>query len=151
MRAGVMGVAAATTMALMLGGCTASYRSHGYVPAEEDLQQIVPGIDTRATVEELVGVPSTSGVLNHGDYYYIASEIRRFAWQAPQVVDRTVVEVSFDSSDVVDNITTYGLEDGQIVPLARRVTRSGDGDIGFIRKLFGNIGAFSADQFFGDG
>lgn len=141
--------AAIAACVLTLGACTALERTHGYVPSEEDLQQIVPGIDTRASVEELIGVPTTSGVLNDTGFYYIESQFRTFAWQATEVTDRTVVEISFDSDGVVQNITTYGLEDGQVVPLARRVTQSGDGDISFIRKLFGNIGGFSAEQLFG--
>ena len=142
---------AAVTLALTLTACTAMVRTHGYVPAEEDLQQIVPGIDTRASVEELVGVPSTAGVLRDSGFYYIESQIRTFAWQAPEVIDRTVVEIAFDPAGVVTGITTYGLEDGQVVPLTRRVTKSGDGDISFIRKLFGNIGGFTAEQLLGGG
>lgn len=131
-----------------LSGCTAQYRSHGFVPPEDELQQIVPGIDTRDSVAELVGTPTTSGVLNDSGYYYIESEVRHFAYRAPEVVDREVVAISFDPAGVVTNIERYGLEDGRVVPLARRITRSGDGDISFIRKLFGNIGGLSADQIF---
>ncbi|EPX83637.1 outer membrane protein assembly factor BamE [Salipiger mucosus] len=136
--------------ALMAGGlvlsvaaCSAQYRTHGYTPSDDDLQQIVPGIDTRGTVEDVVGVPTTSGVLNDSGFYYIESEIRSFAWQAPEVVNREVVEIAFDGDGVVRGISRYGLEDGIVVPLTRRVTQSGDGDIGFIRKLFGNIGRLS--------
>ncbi|MDP4991044.1 MAG: outer membrane protein assembly factor BamE, partial [Marivita lacus] len=71
-----------------------------------------------------------------------------FAWQAPAVVDREILAITFDSNGVVENIERYGLQDGQVVPLARRITRSGDGDISFIRKLFGNIGGFNAADFF---
>lgn len=136
-------------LSVFLAGCTASLRTHGYIPPESDLQQIVPGIDTRDTVEEVVGVPSTAGVLRDSGFYYIESQVRTFAWQATEVVDRTIVEISFDKDGVVTNITTYGLEDGQVVPLARRITRSGDGDISFIRKLFGNIGGLTAGQLLG--
>jgi outer membrane protein assembly factor BamE (lipoprotein component of BamABCDE complex) len=112
------------------------------------LQQIVPGVDTRGTVEDLVGVPSTSGTLNESGFYYIESDVRHFAWQRPEVVDREVLAITFDSDGVVQNIERYGLEDGQVVPIARRVTQSGDGDISFIRKLFGNIGGINAAEFF---
>jgi outer membrane protein assembly factor BamE (lipoprotein component of BamABCDE complex) len=131
-----------------LAGCTARYRTHGYVPSEDTLQQIVPGVDTRATVEDLVGVPSTSGTLNESGFYYIESDVRHFAWKAPEVVDREILAITFDSTGVVENIERYGLEDGQVVPITRRITRSGDGDIGFIRKLFGNIGGINAADFF---
>ena len=127
-----------------LTACTAQFRTHGYVPSEDELQQIVPGVDTRGTVEDLVGVPSTSGTLNDSGFYYIESEIRHFAWQRPEVVDREVLAITFDQAGVVENIERYGLQDGQVVPLARRITRSGDGDISFIRKLFGNIGGINA-------
>lgn len=131
-----------------LSACTAQYRSHGYVPSEDALQQIVPGVDTRGTVEDLVGVPSTAGALNDSGFYYIESEVRHFAWQRPEVVDREVLAITFDQAGVVENIERYGLQDGQVVPLARRITRSGDGDISFIRKLFGNIGGLNAADFF---
>jgi outer membrane protein assembly factor BamE (lipoprotein component of BamABCDE complex) len=126
-----------------LGACAAQIRQHGYVPDEADLQQIVPGVDTRATVEDLVGVPTSSGVLNDSGFYYIQSQVRHFGWKRPQVTNREVVAVTFDGAGVVQNITTYGLEDGNVVALNRRVTKSGDGEISFIRKLFGNIGGLS--------
>ena len=131
-----------------LAGCTAQYRTHGYVPSEDELQQIVPGVDTRGTVEDLVGVPSTSGTLNESGFYYIESDVRHFAWRKPEVIDREVLAITFDQAGVVENIERYGLEDGEVVPLARRITRSGDGDIGFIRKLFGNIGGINAADLF---
>ena len=137
-----------TLLCISLAGCTARYRTHGYVPSEDELQQIVPGVDTRGTVEDLVGVPSTSGTLNESGFYYIESDVRHFAWQRPEVVDREVLAITFDSDGVVQNIERYGLEDGQVVPIARRVTQSGDGDISFIRKLFGNIGGINAAEFF---
>lgn len=127
-----------------MSGCTAQYRSHGYVPSEDDLQQIVPGVDTRATVEDVIGVPSTSGTLRDSGFYYVESDVRHFAWKRPEVVDREVLAITFDDAGVVQNIERFGLQDGQVVPLARRITRSGDGDIGFIRKLFGNIGGLAA-------
>lgn len=129
--------------AIGLTACTAQYRSHGYTPSEEELQQIVPGVDTRGTVEDVIGVPSTSGVLNEGDFYYIKTDVRTFAWQAPEVIDREVLAITFDPAGVVENITRYGLHDGNVVPLTRRITKTTDGDLGFIRRLFGNIGGLN--------
>lgn len=129
-----------------LAACTATYRNHGYVPLDEDLSQITVGVDTRDTVAELVGTPSSSGVLNDGGYYYVQSRVRHFAWQAPEVIDRQVVAVSFNTAGVVENIGRYTLEDGQVVPLTRRYTRNGQ-DISFIRKLLSSLGNFSAGDF----
>lgn len=142
-----VGVVAVALMGVT--GCAAKYRTHGYLPPEEDLQQITPGVDSRATVEDVIGVPNATGVLDNSGYYYIESEVRSFAWQRPKVTDRHIVAITFDEAGVVDNIVTYGLEDGRVVPLTRRVTKTSDGDIGFIRKLFGNIGGINLGDVLG--
>lgn len=144
------GIATVLTFAAAIGlaGCTVDFRNHGYVPPEEDLQAIVPGIDTRATVEETVGVPTASGVLSDSSYYWVGSTVRHFAWQKPEVVEREVVAISFNEDGVVQNIERYGLEDGRVVPISRRVTDSAGGNISFIRKLFGNIGSLNPAGFF---
>ena len=143
MRARGTGFAVIIAAALSLAACSADFRNHGYVPPEEDLQAIIPGIDTRATVEETVGVPTASGVLSDGAYYWVGSTMRHFAWQKPEVVEREVVAISFADDGVVRNIERYGLEDGRVVPISRRVTENTAGDISFIRKLFGNIGGLN--------
>lgn len=140
-------VAVAAVVAIT--GCTTQYKQHGYVPEEEDLQQIVPGVDTRASVEELIGVPSTSGVRRSGGYYYVQSQVKHYAWTRPKVVDREVLAITFSNDDVVENIVMYGLEDGHVVSLQRNVTKTGDGDQNFIRQLFGNIGGLDASGLVG--
>ncbi|WP_305970301.1 MULTISPECIES: outer membrane protein assembly factor BamE [unclassified Mameliella] len=147
--AGKLKAVIAMLMIVGLSACAAQYRTHGYLPSEADLQQIVPGVDTKASVEDLIGVPNATGVLNGSGFYYIESEVRHFAYQKPKVVERTIVAITFDEADVVTNITTYGLEDGRVVAINRRVTQTTDGDISFIRKLFGNIGGISASNLLG--
>jgi hypothetical protein len=40
----------------------------------------------------------------------------------------------------VSNIERFGLEDGKVVPLARRITDTAVTDKSLLRQLFGNIG-----------
>ena len=56
--------------------------------------------------------------------------------------------ITFDDAGVVQNIVRYGLEDGKVVPLVQRVTESSDGDISFLRKLFGNVGGLDLSSAF---
>ncbi|MGB1035570.1 MAG: outer membrane protein assembly factor BamE [Primorskyibacter sp.] len=138
-------------LTLALSACSEQVRTHGFAPTEAELQNILPGVDTRDTIEETIGIPTTSGVANKGAYYYIESTLSAVAWRASRVVDRKVVEITFDDADVVENISVYGLADGRVVRISRRMTRSGDGNISFIRQLFGNIGGFGAEQILGSG
>lgn len=112
------------------------------------MQQLVVGVDSRATVDDVVGPPSTSGVLSDGDYYYIRSRIRTFGPFRPEVVEREVLAISFDGSDTIANIERFSLADGNIVPLARRVTDLSVIDNGFLRQLLGNIGNIDPSQLF---
>lgn len=126
-----------------LTACAATFRNHGYIPPQEDLDLLAVGIDTRASVEESVGSPSAGGVLEGGDYFYVFSRVRTFGFKKPKVVERQVLAISFDEAGVVKNIERFGLEDGRVVPLARRVTSSGVTNKTFLRQLLGNLGRFS--------
>ncbi|WP_299023593.1 outer membrane protein assembly factor BamE [uncultured Sulfitobacter sp.] len=132
--------------AVLVGGisaCSPQYVNHGYIPPQEELDQIVVGVDTRASVEETIGTPATAGVVNDSGFYYVRSRQRTFGALAPKVVERQVLAISFDSAGVVSNIERFGLERGQVVPLARRVTTSGVSNTGFLRQLLGNLGRFN--------
>jgi outer membrane protein assembly factor BamE (lipoprotein component of BamABCDE complex) len=142
-RNGVSGrLGLAALLALGLSACAPQYRNHGYVPLQEDLDQIVIGVDTVASIEETLGSSASGSVLNDNAIYYVRSQVREFAMLEPEVVERQVVAISFDSAGVVQNIERFGLEKGQVVPLARRVTSSGVTDKTFLRQLLGSIGQF---------
>ena len=130
--------------------CTATFRNHGYTPDDESLANVVVGVDTRASVEETLGVPTTGGVIAGGSYYYISSRWRYYGIKQPKPISRVIVAVQFSASDVVENISRYGLDDGEMVLLSRRITAGGAEDISFIRQLIGNFGRFDAQDIFGE-
>lgn len=127
---------------LALSACGSIYQKHGYVPTEEQLAEVVVGVDTKDSVAETIGVPSASGVLNDGGYYYVSTLMRSRGISAKKPVSRTLVAVSFDSRDVVSGIERYSLEDGRTIPLERRVTSSSVQDKTFLRQLLGSLGNF---------
>ncbi|OBY24602.1 outer membrane protein assembly factor BamE [Leisingera sp. JC1] len=131
---------------LALAACASVYRKHGYVPAPELLAEVVPGVDTRDSVAETIGIPSSTGVLNESGYYYVATRFRHYGAKAPEPVARDLVAISFDTSGVVQAIERFSLEDGRVVPLERRVTNSGVQDNTFLRQLLGNLGNFGPGQ-----
>lgn len=138
LRAAVLGVAL-----LAVTGCVAIYRNHGYVPPEDELATIKVGVDTRDSVLETVGPPTSSGVLKDSGYYYVATRMRHYGATEPKVVSREVVAINFDQRGVVRGIERYGLEDGRVIPLDRRVTSSSVEDKTFLRQLLGNLGRFN--------
>jgi len=136
---------------LMVVGCTTLYRNHGYAPTDEQLSEVLVGVDTRATVSDVVGPPTAGGVTNGGDFFYVQSRFRLLGPLEPREIEREVVAIRFDAEGVVANVERFGLENGQVVALSRRVTEDNIQDTTFISQLLGSIGRFNADDFLGDG
>ena len=126
-------------LVLALASC-AQYRNHGYAPSDADLENIVVGADTRETVATVIGRPSGSGLAEDGSWFYVESRFRHFAFQAPKEIEREVVAVSFGSNGKVTNIERFGLQDGRVITLSRRVTAASKVKIPLLRRIFGNLG-----------
>jgi len=124
----------------VLSACVAQTRNHGYVPSDSELGQITVGTDTMQTVSTVVGRPSAEGLLDATGWYYVRSQFETLGAFAPKEIDRQVVAISFDGNGVVSNIERFGLEDGRVVALSRRVTTSNTRGVTFLQQLFGNLG-----------
>lgn len=148
---GIFGMRIAVTLALVLGlaACNPPVRRHGYVPPEDELETVAVG-DSRDAVAAKIGRPSSAGLMQGDDWFYVGSTWRQVAWRAPEEVDRQVVAIRFDDADRVANVERFGLESGQVVVLSRRVTDTNIQGVGFIRQLLGNIGNFNPGQFLND-
>lgn len=125
---------------LALGGCASVYRNHGYVPTDDMLDQVVVGVDTRDSVVETLGQPSAQGIVDPSGVYYVSSRFRHWAWRAPQEIERDIVAISFDDQGVVRNVERFGIEDGRVVTISRRVTGEELGGATLLGQLLDNFG-----------
>lgn len=137
---------AAACALLGLSACAATYTNHGYVPSDVELDNVIVGADSRGTVEEVIGRPSSTGVLSDSAWYYISSRVKYYTYNKPETIERTILAISFDENDTVTNIERFGLEDGKVIPFSRRVTSSGVGGTTFFRQLVRNLGNFTPTQ-----
>lgn len=130
-----------------LAACAPQFQNHGYVPTESDLALLTVGVDTLETVSNTVGRPSAQTLLDDSVWYYVQSRFRTVGPLEPKEVDREVVALSFDDAGVLTNIERFGLENGRVVTLSRRVTGSGVARPSLIAELFKNFGRFRAADF----
>lgn len=135
---------AALGLVLLAAACAKIYRNHGYVPDEVELAQIQVGADTRESVAEKIGRPSAQGLLNDVGWFYVQSRFEHFGPREPVEVGRQVVAINFTESGTVSNIGRYGLEDGRVIEISRRVTETNIKGISFIGQLLGNVGRINA-------
>ncbi|MBD9526837.1 outer membrane protein assembly factor BamE [Paracoccus sp. PAR01] len=143
-------MAFALTVPVMLAACTATYRNHGYVPAEDELMQVVVGKTNQSELDGLIGRPSSQGLLTGSAWYYVGSRWEYFGAREPREINREVVAISFAEGGTVTNVERFGLDRGQVVVLSRRVTDSGISSIGVIRQLMGNVGRVQAGDIIQD-
>lgn len=133
-----------------VAACSAVYRNHGYVPNEEDLALIEVGKDTRETVGQKIGRPSTSGLLNDVGWFYVQSRYKLVGPREPKEIDRQVLAVTFTEGGVVENVARYGLEDGRVVEISRRVTQPNVKGLSFIQQILGSFGRLQAGDVLGE-
>lgn len=130
-------------LGIAIAACSPVMRNHGYVPAEDELAQIEVGTDTRETVGQKIGRPSTSGLLNDEGWYYVQSRYRHIGPRQPKEIERQVLAITFNETGAVENIGRFGLEDGKVVEISRRVTETNVKGLNLIQQLLGNIGQFN--------
>ncbi|MFB9172449.1 outer membrane protein assembly factor BamE [Roseibium salinum] len=119
---------------LPLGGCFTTTYTHGHVITSDMLNQVQVG-SSREQVELVLGSPSTTSSLNGDAYYYISQKTATTAFFAPDIVEQRVVAVYFDKDGYAQDIGNYTLEDGKIVDIVTRKTRTGGADYGFLTQI----------------
>ncbi|NVK33044.1 MAG: outer membrane protein assembly factor BamE [Rhodobacteraceae bacterium] len=121
-------------VALPLAGCFTQTYTHGHVISNEMLSQVQVG-SSKEQVELVLGSPSTTSSLNGESYYYISQVKQTTAFLAPDIVDQRVVAIYFDEDGYVRDMGNYGLEDGRVVDIMTRKTRTGGKDYGLLTQI----------------
>ena len=124
--------------------CTTNIKNHGYIPSKSDLETLVIGKDTKQSVAKKIGLPATAGL--EGAYYYVRSTFNAPGFKSAQLVDRTVVVLSFDQRSKLKNIETFNVDNGNFVRLDYRVTETGLDNKNILQQIIGSISGPSASS-----
>ena len=114
----------------------------GFLPERNDVAIVDPqvGVDTRATVQQRFGTPSTTAVFDQTTWYYVSSVQERVAFYTPNTTERRVMVVRFDG-DTVANVEKFGLARGRLVKYSDDTTPTRGRELGILEQLLGNVGA----------
>ena len=128
----------------VLLSCTTNIKNHGYIPSKSDLETLVIGKDTKQSISKKIGLPATAGL--EGTYYYVRSTFNAPGFKSAQLVDRTVVVLSFDQRSKLKNIETFNVDNGNFVRLDYRVTETGLDNKNILQQIIGSISGPSASS-----
>jgi outer membrane protein assembly factor BamE (lipoprotein component of BamABCDE complex) len=140
-RSSLSKVAALALLAATAAACNPMRDTHGYTTVETDKAEVEVGVDTKSTLLDRLGSPSTEGPFSEQPaWYYITQVQERFAFYHPQTVRREVLVVRFDAQDRVSNVDRFGMERGRIVAYNDDRTPTRGRELGIVEQIFGNVG-----------
>jgi len=126
-----------------LAACAATVDQRGNLPAPEKLAQIQPGTTTREQVVKILGTPSSTGVFDDKNWYYISRRTKQVSFFDPDVLDQQVYIVNFDGAGVVRGVDHKDLKDGRDIEPAPGATPAPGRELTFLEQVLGNIGRFN--------
>lgn len=144
-RRAVTAVVAVVAVGAFLGGCSPRVGTHGNTVDPQLIQEVVPGVHSRADVEAILGSPSTVSLFDGETWYYIGNRTETLAFLAPNVRERQVVAVNFDEYGICTGVDSFGLERGRDVKLVDRETPTRGNEFTFVEQIVGNIGRFEGN------
>jgi outer membrane protein assembly factor BamE (lipoprotein component of BamABCDE complex) len=134
---------AAALAATGLAACVATVDQRGNLPEPEKIAQIQPGATTREQVVKILGTPSSIGVFDDKNWYYISRRIKQVSFLNPDVLDQQVYIVNFDAAGVVRAVDHKDLKDGRDIEPAPGATPAPGRELTFLEQVLGNIGRFN--------
>lgn len=145
LKEGGRGLLLAVALAAGLAACEPRISTHGYVPNEQILSRIEPGLHNRLEVAQFLGTPSTTALFGAETWLYITERREEYAFFHPEIIDQSVIAIAFDERGVVQEIAGYTLEDGIIVDPISRTTPTYGKQLGLLEQLVGNVGRFNTE------
>lgn len=138
-------MASALGLAVPVAGCgvfAAPEQLRGNPADAEMLQQLTPGVSSRADVTAVLGSPSATSTFDQREWYYISATSHIRPGRVPAVDKQRVVVVRFDDRGIVEGIDQKGQDQMRDVAVVDRTTPVPGNDRSLLQALFGNIGRF---------
>lgn len=139
-------ICAATALAVsaMLVACSPPVKTRGHLPDKDVVAQLEPGRHDRNAVIDMLGSPSALSTFQDRTWYYVGSKSQQFAFFKPDILERKVLELSFDATDKLAQMEVYDLEDGQRITPVAQITPTEGKDLTILQQLLGNLGRFNS-------
>jgi outer membrane protein assembly factor BamE (lipoprotein component of BamABCDE complex) len=125
---------------LSLAACAPINSSHGFQALDVRPTDLKVGEDTKSTVLERIGSPSTQSTFDPNVWFYISQSVEQVAFYKPRVTTREVVAVSFGPDEKVTDIRKFDLKDGKVFAYNGRETPTRGRELSVIEQLLGTVG-----------
>jgi outer membrane protein assembly factor BamE (lipoprotein component of BamABCDE complex) len=121
---------------ILLLGCTPVVNQRGYLPDPANETAIKVGTDTKTTIQQRLGDPSTQATFGGDNWYYVSSMEKQIAFFDPKITTRSILVIHFDKDGRVTDLKHYALKDGNVVAFETRETPAKGRELTFLQQLF---------------
>jgi outer membrane protein assembly factor BamE (lipoprotein component of BamABCDE complex) len=129
----------------LLVNCSLQIENHGKRVDTQALANIIPGITKKEQVRASLGPPSTKNDFGTQSWIYMGSDKKKTVFFGNQLISRLIVKITFDSKNVVTNISRVSEKDTRNIDHTIKETSTAGQEIGILQQLLGNIGRFNTN------
>ncbi len=127
-----------------LSACTKITTTRGYIHDPGMAEAVRVDIDTKETVEAMLGNPTMKATFDDNNWYYYDKTSTQWAIMKEKVIRMNILAISFDTESYVSEIRKYTIVDNKIIdPITKKTITHGK-EVNFFAELFGNVGRFGA-------
>jgi len=127
-----------------LGACTATVYHQGFQVVDERPADVKVGQDTRSTVLQKLGSPTTTSTFDKDVWFYMSQLRSQTSFYQPRVIQRDVTAIAFDhDTQQVRAVDRFSLKDGRVIAYNVNETPTRGREMTVLEQLVGSIGAGS--------
>jgi outer membrane protein assembly factor BamE (lipoprotein component of BamABCDE complex) len=130
---------------LAAGACSPIAYHQGFQVVDVRPADIKVGGDTRSTVLQKLGSPTTTSTFDKDVWFYMSQLRSQTSFYTPKTVQREIVAIAFDhDTQQVKTVDTFTLQDGRVIAYNTHETPTRGREMTVLEQLIGSIGAGSA-------
>ncbi|MDA0902357.1 MAG: outer membrane protein assembly factor BamE [Proteobacteria bacterium] len=128
-----------------LTSCVNPVEKRGYSFDLSDYKLVKEGISSKETVLGFMGSPTLVSNLDSEELWvYFSEDVRKVMFFKPKILDRKIMTVSFDKTNIVKEVSNYGLKDQKEVNFVADYTEVKSHKKSFWSRIFKNVGQVNA-------
>jgi outer membrane protein assembly factor BamE (lipoprotein component of BamABCDE complex) len=133
--------AVALVAGVALAACAPTRQVSGYQAIDKLPRDVKVGMDTKSTVLDQLGSPSSQSTFDPNTWYYITQFTDGISYHKPRVTRRVIVAITFDKeSEKVTKVENFTLKDGKSLAYNDRETPTRGRELSWVEQLLGNVG-----------
>jgi len=127
-----------------IAACAPTVYHQGFQAVDVRPSDVKVGVDTRSTVLEKLGSPTTTSTFDKDTWFYMSQLRSQTSFYTPKTIQRDVTAISFDhDTEQVKSVDKFTLQNGRVIAYNTHETPTRGREMTVLEQLIGSIGAAS--------